>query len=749
MTKFISKLGPDDCAWFEEKKVIQIHQSVLPSTEDADEDQSCIYRIIFASSDIQHSEVKATEEEFKALISQERLLIEWGGLGREKDYLFGRRSINTLQEDRRSKAFRSRYLAELIEDLRGKRGMPLTIEGIKPYLLELQKKDAEFQRVAKYGVTGSRPSQTLKAFPSAFTLLKYRRQQSSDEPLRQRKVSESAELTLIEEGYRIFALGSLKRIFEEFPHISVNEACNKLQGQIVELHDRQRAEGVLHPITPKSPATYRRWFRKEVDLFWEDAVRLGLKFATEKHGINDQGLLVRFIGQRVEIDSWRIHILTLAVSRQAYLTMTEEERAKVPRVRLWVIILLDSATRCILGFCICDTPTQEAAIKALRMATMDKTYLFERIGLKGMSWSQKCMPHNVVFDNGGEFGRDPRFLSKFRWAVTAMAGAAMATVAGLPKLRAKGERFNGTGDSYMARYAPGYSGRNIKDLHGRKPELQACLTRDDVDDAFTAFVARYHVTTHRMLGMTPAEKWKELSSSKLYVETLPSPEVVRNATGRHCWARLTRDGIVHEGIRYVNEAVRTGHYGTLGSQVEIIVDDFNLGAISVLRRETAETVRALEDRFHGMHLSDWTAERQRVNAQKKLSRDANILVQKQAIDNMTETMKRAASVAGIKSVVPTDEEIAWARANLEIGKGSNDRPFISAADPLPLSEPIIEVDAANPMADGTLNPDAAAFDEDTPSELEASPSSEQPQRKLKPREKYRNWRADPSALKRE
>lgn len=116
---------------------------------------------------------------------------------------------------------------------------------------------------------------------------------------------------------------------------------------------------------------------------------------------------------------------------------------------------------------------------------------------------------------------------------------------------------------------------------------------------------------------------------------------------------------------------------------------------------------------------------------------------------MTETMKRAALVAGIKSIVPSDEEIARARANLEIGKGSNDRPFISADAPLPLSEPINAADAADPLAAGDFAAEEVEDEDEPRSASEAPAETAPPTRKMKTTEKYRNWRIDPSALKKE
>lgn len=747
MTISTPKLQQGDCAVFEGKELAQI---VRVETEGAE--HRVTFHLISDKGDGSTSDRAVTEAEFEHLLRSEKLVIRWSGsLTRSAAdrNLMGRKVVAALPRRRREAAFRKAFLADLVQHLNVVKGMPLTEFGISEFIDEIREADQRRQRLMLYGTEHSRPSQALQSLPSLYTLLKYRRQfyaADQDPNCFSANRTRPCDRNDTTSYYEALTLGTMLQVIRENPHVSVQEIADITKDSIRLLREEQVAKGVLDPIKVLSVGSYRRRFKENIDVFWYECIHNGIKFAREKFQFNDGGIEVAFPGERVEFDTWNVHISTLDCSREAWLRMTEEERAKVPRVRRCIVIAIDTATRCIIGFCICESPTQEAALEALRMTAMDKTLYLEKIGITDTKLDQRCALISVVHDNGAEFGRNPFADSKFKAAVTQLSASDVATVAGVPQLRARIERLNRTVDAYFACHAPGWTGSGPHTLNGRKPELEACLTDDDLFEAFVAFIARYHRSEHRMLGMSPDDKWRELTSAKSFDDRLPGPEQLRLATGRHEQLRISKDGIVFDGVPYINEKVRKGRYGRPGDKVEIIRDRFDMGAISVLHCGVAEPVPALEDRMHGVHHAEWQLERQHLHVLRKQRKEDGEAAKSNARRTMKKIIESAAAVAGQNLSGPSDEAIEYERRALEMGKGKNERPFVSELDPDPISE------SFDPSGELGVNggPHDPGLGDEGGEPVDTSEAGSRPADKKKKRlgsRKWEDWRASPDALR--
>lgn len=269
-------------------------------------------------------------------------------------------------------------------------------------------------------------------------------------------------------------------------------------------------------------------------------------------------------------------------------------RRKLKPVRRWVVVVIDVATRVILGYAICSAPNQAASQQALRMCFMDKTFLLRAAGLTKSHWNYVCPLIEVTTDSGSEFGKSPFGGSRFASAVRSLSGSLMTTVTGLPSLRGHVERWNWTADRGFARHHAGYTGSNPTKLGGRKPHEEACLTDDEVDLQFARFAAHYRSKPNRNLGgVSPADKWDELSADPRFDPSqLPGPAALRESCGMFVNVDVSEEGIPFEGIRYANEFTRAqrmkpgcARIARPGERIEAIVDPMNLGAISLRTRD--------------------------------------------------------------------------------------------------------------------------------------------------------------------
>lgn len=241
--------------------------------------------------------------------------------------------------------------------------------------------------------------------------------------------------------------------------------------------------------------------------------REGWAAAVKKFGIYEAVEQVSTPGHLVQVDAWKMHVITLATTREKWMQMTEEERANVKRVRRWVVVYIDVATRCILGYSICRNPNQQASLEGLRMCFEDKTYLLRDAGLKDQTWSYRCPIHHIAADSGSEFGKSPFGGGYFPTACRRVGANLQNTTAGVSWLRPHIERFFRTCDLKMFQHLPGSTRSGPHKLADRRPAEEACIMDDEIDVLFALMIAEYHMTPHRMLGgKTPDTVWKELTA---------------------------------------------------------------------------------------------------------------------------------------------------------------------------------------------------------------------------------------------
>ena len=135
-----------------------------------------------------------------------------------------------------------------------------------------------------------------------------------------------------------------------------------------------------------------------------------------------------------------------------------------------------------------------------------------------------------------------------------------------------------------------------------------------------------------------------LSKERHQTATGPSPAQFREACGFHTTAQVTKDGIRYAGGIYSNQFVRNERKARLadriappGTKLEIMVDPFDLGGISVLAHGELITVRCLDSQMAGKSLREWKAERQLERMKADVHGfnsqiDSFLILQKQRLD---------------------------------------------------------------------------------------------------------------------
>ena len=337
-----------------------------------------------------------------------------------------------------------------------------------------------------------------------------------------------------------------------------------------------------------------------LDSFVVDRCRRGAEVARARHAASVPTVPPQAIGERIEVDGVIMDVMTVLTHLGVAGRMTADQLATVPRIRVIIIMVIDVATRCILGFFVSQNEDTAAAIRALHLTTIDKTR-WSKACQSRHPWSQAAQLGQVYTDAGSAFA-NPEFLK----AVTLAGGIPMTMPAGVPKLRGTVERVLRTINTGLLPHLSGRTFGSIADRAGYNSEAMAVHTVDDLTRMLICFIADvYHETEHsRLGGLSPREMWDRLTDQiGMFPPMMPS--TTRLAFGYNLRREASHEGVVFMGIPFnskeLQERIRRKH----DKKVQLFIDPFDLGAGTVLFGEDKVTVRPPDPNFAGVTLDEW------------------------------------------------------------------------------------------------------------------------------------------------
>ncbi len=175
--------------------------------------------------------------------------------------------------------------------------------------------------------------------------------------------------------------------------------------------------------------------------------------------------------------------------------------------RCWLHLIIDVATREVLGWIISETADADHTKALLRMATRDKTKEKVRYGCK----QEPVPPVRLglsVADNGTATRNSGVYASQLGMGMTVMTARAYQ-----PMDKQIVERVFGTLQWDVLNFRPGYTGSRPGELTGYDPKSAAEISHDDLYGTITRyFIDEYPFRPHRgtgMHGMTPRQKREE------------------------------------------------------------------------------------------------------------------------------------------------------------------------------------------------------------------------------------------------
>lgn len=366
-----------------------------------------------------------------------------------------------------------------------------------------------------------------------------------------------------------------------------------------EAENAARAERSLPPLRVPSKRKVERDISK-LDPYTTHAQRHGVEAANRKFMLYEEGIEASYPMERIEIDEWRVDLISILAERGALDDLSAEQLAALSRGRRWLYLAIDCATRCVVGMRLAVTPNSHDAIALLADVTRDKTDLAVVAGCKS-GWAHFGGLKTVATDLGVAFVDD-----RFRIAIFDALGSPETPTGGLPQLRARVERIFGT---FGTNLMPGLAGRtfsNPKERGDYPSKEMASITDDALMQMLILYVVDvYHNRPHRGLGgETPNNCWHRLAREKGAVPDVPE-RTRRRAFGKHMKPKVTGRGVRVFGIDYTCKALRHFHLHSHDTHVDVKIGLSDLGWIMVRIGDEWFPAMALQKCFDGVSYDQW------------------------------------------------------------------------------------------------------------------------------------------------
>lgn len=236
--------------------------------------------------------------------------------------------------------------------------------------------------------------------------------------------------------------------------------------------------------------------------------RGGRQHATNKKGAGSTDIRALAFGEECEIDQCLLSIMSCGDGKvRAEIVDPNEvpkELADNEIRRCWLHVIIDVATREVLGWIISETADADHSKALLRMATRDKTKEKVRYGCKHDPVPAVRLGHTLA-DNGTATRNSEIYAAQLGMGMTVKTARAYQ-----PVDKQIVERVFGTLQWEVLNFRPGYTGSRPGELTGYDPKASAKITHDDLYGTITRyFIDEYPFRTHRgtaMYGATPRQK---------------------------------------------------------------------------------------------------------------------------------------------------------------------------------------------------------------------------------------------------
>jgi putative transposase len=319
---------------------------------------------------------------------------------------------------------------------------------------------------------------------------------------------------------------------------------------------------------------YERW-----------CARYGKRIADIKFRASGQVRLTETPMARASMDHTRLDVMVV------------DDKTGLPLGRPWLTLLLDEATRYVLGYYIgFEEPSSVSVTRAIRCALMPKTNLLLAYPDIKSQWDAWGVLREIIVDNGLEFHGEVIRAGAGRFGITIQF-----TPRKKPWFKGKIERYFGTLGTDLLSTIPGKTFSSVLEKNDYDPSKHAVLRLSTLREIICTWIVDvYHNKPHHGLEKaTPAQAWAQTISG--VDRWLPESSLqVESAFSRSETRRLTHKGIEHDSLFYNGPDMQVLRKA-FGSEidVEIRVMDEDLGSLIVVSPDKSQliSVPAVDQRY--------------------------------------------------------------------------------------------------------------------------------------------------------
>ena len=350
----------------------------------------------------------------------------------------------------------------------------------------------------------------------------------------------------------------------------------------------------------------------QIDPYYASLCRDGEAIAELKFGWTKETQEIKAPGQRVEMDAYKVDLMTLMCWSGAWEGLNRQERRALKRKRMWLTIAIDKATRCVLAMRLSKSADAPNAVATLAMIESDKT-VYSDAAETETPWDMRTGAMTLVVDGG--------YVSdEVRAAMADARGTVEYPEAGDAKMRGTIERIFRTVASQLIARLRGRTFSNIIERGDYESTDRAGITIDELAWILVTWVVDiYHNTPHEGLnGKTPRMAWKD-AVDMFDVRPWRDAHGRRTAYG----VRLTDRSLTSEGFEVMGNTYRDySEDGAMGKRLHshqkkftVLVDVTNLGAISFIDGDRAYSVPCTDPTMEGVHAAEWMAATKQVRTE--------------------------------------------------------------------------------------------------------------------------------------
>ena len=446
----------------------------------------------------------------------------------------------------------------------------------------------------------------------------------------------------------------------------------------LKIENQRRSEAGERLLETRAKSTLCDWISQFSPLEAE-AGRHGTKAAREEFaGVGRTDAATR-PGESLEVDEWEVDAFTLITESPIREGLDAETLRRIPRTRRWIYVVIDVASRYVVGFVVASSQNSASAIRALEMSTRDKPELASAVGSQ-FPWYG--VPFEAVRSDTGSAFRS----SDTKRAVHEALSTYTFPKIGDPNFRPYIERFFGTLTSRAMPYIPGRTFRNPQERGDYPSDENAALTDDQLAIIFIRyFLDVYHQTPHAgLLKETPHNALQRLGGTVGLPPALPRA-MRRRAFGLRVERIVTAKGVTICSIQYNSADLQTVRRSHGNNDVVVYLNPNDLGEISVWAGSRWIEVPSSIENHRGVTLAEWLEVgkilRRRYSAQAELKSSAIF----EALSAIRATSENAMALMGVLPQVPTSEQLKNLENSLFWGLSISD-DGVPELDDLPISE---------------------------------------------------------------